>query len=146
MDALGGRERAKINTADLDALFKLLQMFSFSELMKKSYFYLFRRESGCVSKLKKPHKQFLSTQEVSQCLTCQVFQAELAKAGVPITSVIEEDGEGVAIFIQFCSTDDPQVLQRQVVKLVQGHQHIASHFMDRLWRDGKGGRLFFKLF
>lgn len=59
--------------------------------------------------------------ENSQWLTCQVFQAELAKAGVPITSVIEEDGEGVAIFIQFCSTDDPQVLQRQVVKLVQGH-------------------------
>lgn len=55
------------------------------------------------------------------CLTCQVFQAELAKAEVPITSVIEEDGEGVAIFIQFCSADDPQVLQRQVVKLVQGH-------------------------
>lgn len=66
-------------------------------------------------------KKHLSKQEVSQCLTCQVFQTELAKAGVPITSVIEEDCESVAIFIQFGSTDDPQVLQRQVVKLVQGH-------------------------
>lgn len=62
-----------------------------------------------------------SKQEVSQCLTCQVFQAELAKAGVAITSVIEKDGEGIAIFIQFSTADDPQVLQRQVVKLVQGH-------------------------
>lgn len=51
MDALGDRKRAEINTADQDALKKLLQMFSFSELMSKSYFYLFRRESGCSSKL-----------------------------------------------------------------------------------------------
>lgn len=48
-----------------------------------------------------------SQKEVSECLTCQVFQAELAKAGVPIPSVIEEDCKSVAIFIQFRSADDP---------------------------------------
>lgn len=51
MDALGGREREEINTADQDVLVKLLQMFSFSELMNKSYFCLFRNERGCSSKL-----------------------------------------------------------------------------------------------
>lgn len=73
------------------------------------------------TKTKRRQTKNLSQQEVSERLTCQVLQAELAKAGVAIPSVIEEDCESVAIFIQFRSADDPQVLQRQVVKLVQGH-------------------------
>lgn len=68
-------------------------------------------------------------------LTCEVFQTQLAQAEVSITSVVEEDCEGVAVLIQLGSSDDPQVLQWQVVKLVQSHQHIACHFSDRLWTD-----------
>ena len=68
-------------------------------------------------------------------LTCEVFQAQLAQAKVSITSVVEEDCKRVAVLIQLGSSDDPQVLQWQIVKLVQSHQHIACHFSDRLWTD-----------
>lgn len=74
----------------------------------------------------------VSDQEIIKSLTCEVLQTQLAQAEVPITSVVEEDCEGVAVLVQLGSSDDPQVLQRQVVKLVQGHKHIACHFSNRL--------------
>lgn len=88
---------------------------------------------------KNPQKDTAQTnvrnQKRIQSLTCQVLQTELAQAEVSVTSVVEEDCKGVAVFIQLGSADDPQVLQRQVVKLVQGNQHIACHFADRLWTE-----------
>lgn len=63
----------------------------------------------------------MSERVETQLLACEVFQTQLAQAEVPITSVIEEDCKRVAVLIQLGSSDDPQVFQRQVVKLVQGH-------------------------
>lgn len=79
----------------------------------------------------------MSNRNIIQPLTCEVFQTQLAQAEVPITSVVEEDCEGVAILVQLGPSDDPQVLQRQVVKLVQGHQHVACHFSDGLWTESQ---------
>lgn len=64
------------------------------------------------------HRQKVRDQKSIASLTCEVLQTELTQAKVPIPPVIEEDCEGVAVLIQLGSTDDPQVLQRQVVKLV----------------------------
>jgi len=69
-------------------------------------------------------------------LTCEVAQAQLPQAVVPVPPVVEEDGQRVAPLVQLGSPDDPQVLQRQVVELVESHQHVAGHFSDRL-RDKK---------
>ncbi len=73
------------------------------------------------------------TVKIVQSLTCEVFQTQLTQAKISITSVVEEDCKGVPVLVQLGSSDDPQVLQRQVVELVQGHQHIACHFSDWLW-------------
>lgn len=78
---------------------------------------------------------FFKDQTQTHKLACEIFQTQLAQAEVSITSVIEEDSKGVAVLIQLGSSDDPQVLQREVVKLVQGHQHIACYFSDRLWTE-----------
>jgi len=67
-----------------------------------------------------------------QLLACEIFKAQLPQAEVSISSVIEEDRKGVAVLVQLGSTNYPQVFQRQVIKLVQRHQHIARHFSDRL--------------
>ncbi len=64
--------------------------------------------------------------------TCQVLEAELSKAEVSISSVVEKDGQGVASFIQFSASDDSQVLQRKIVELIQSHQHVTRHFTDGL--------------
>lgn len=58
----------------------------------------------------------------------------MSKAEVGISSVVEKDGQSVASFIEFSATDDPQVLQRKIVKLVQSHQHVTRHLPDRLQR------------
>lgn len=71
--------------------------------------------------------------------TCEVLQSQLAQAKVPISAVVEEDCQSVAVFIHLSSSDDPQVLQWQVVKLVQSHEHIACHLTDRL-EEKKGDR------
>lgn len=65
-------------------------------------------------------------------LTCEVLQAELTQAKVSVPPVIEEDCQRVAVLIQLGPANDPQVLQRQVVKLVKGDQYVARHFADRL--------------
>lgn len=69
--------------------------------------------------------------------TCEVLQAELTQAKVPVPPVIEEDCQRVAVLVQLGPTDDPQILQWQVVKLVQSHQHVARHFADRLQKERK---------
>lgn len=51
-------------------------------------------------------------------LTCEVAQAQLPQAVVPVPPVVEEDSQRVASLVQFGATDDPQVLQRQVVELI----------------------------
>lgn len=68
-------------------------------------------------------------------LTCEVAEAQLPQAVVTIPSVIEEDGQSVAAFVQFGASHDAQILQWQVVELVQSHQHVAGHFSDRLRRN-----------
>ena len=66
----------------------------------------------------------------SDVLTCEVAQAELPQPVVAVPSVVEEDGQRVATLVQFGASDDPEVLQRQVVELVESHQHVAGHFSD----------------
>lgn len=80
----------------------------------------------CTTQEPVPVNVHTSTQDL-----CEVFQTQLPQAEVSITSVVEEDCEGVAVLVQLGSSDDPQVLQWQVVKLVQSHQHIACHFSNR---------------
>lgn len=67
-------------------------------------------------------------------LTCEVAQAELPQAVVSVPSVVEEDGQRIATLVEFGASDDPQVLQRQIVELVESHQHVAGHFSD--WLHG----------
>lgn len=63
-------------------------------------------------------------------LTCEVAQSELPQAVVPVPPVVEEDGQRVATLVQFGASDDPEVLQWQVVELVESHQHVAGYFSD----------------
>lgn len=72
-------------------------------------------------------------------LTCEVAQAQLPQAVVAVPPVVEEDGQRVAALIQLGAADDPQVLQRQVVELVEGHQHVAGHLSDGLGHKKKKG-------
>lgn len=69
--------------------------------------------------------------------TCEVAQAQLPQAVVAIPSVVEEDGQRIATLVQRDASDDPQVLQWQVVKLVERHQHVASHFSDGLQNQNR---------
>lgn len=68
----------------------------------------------------------------SESLTCKVPEAELAQSKMAVSAVVEEDGEGVAILVESRTTDDAQVLQRQVVELIQSHQNITCHLPDGL--------------
>lgn len=70
----------------------------------------------------------------SEGLTCEVLQAELAQSERAAFAVVEEDGEGVAVFVEPCTTDDAQVLKRQIFELIQSHQHITRHLPDGLER------------
>lgn len=63
-------------------------------------------------------------------LTCEVAQAQLPQAVVPVSPVVEEDGQRVATLVQLGAADDPQVLQGQVVELVESYQHVAGDFSD----------------
>ncbi len=67
-------------------------------------------------------------------LTCEVSEAQLLQAVVPVSPVVEEDGQRVASLVQFGASDDAQVLQRQLLELVESHQHVAGHFSDWLQR------------
>lgn len=82
---------------------------------------------------KKFTRKFATT--TVQLLACKVFKTQLSKAEVSISSVIQKDCKRVAVLIKLGSSNDPQVLQRQVVKLVQSHQHIARHFSYRLLKE-----------
>lgn len=72
-------------------------------------------------------------------LTCEVAQAQLAQAVVAVPPVVEEDGQRVAAVVQLGAADDPEVLQRQIVELVEGHQHVAGHFSDGLRGEKEDG-------
>ena len=48
-------------------------------------------------------KQFFSS-------TCKVPQPQLSETEVSVSSVVEEDGERVAVLVQFGSPNDPEVL------------------------------------
>lgn len=69
--------------------------------------------------------------------TCEVAQAQLPQAIVAVPSVVEEDSQRVATLVQCDASDDPQVLQRQVVELVERHQHVAGHFSDGLQNQNR---------
>lgn len=69
--------------------------------------------------------------------TCEVAQAQLPQAVVAVSSVVEEDGQRISTLVQCDASDDPQVLQRQVVELVERHQNVASHFSDGLQNQNK---------
>lgn len=51
-----------------------------------------------------------------------------------VSAVVEEDGEGVAIFVEPRTTDDAQVLKGEIVELIQSHQHVTCHLTDGLER------------
>lgn len=71
-------------------------------------------------------------------LTCEVAEAQLLQAVVPVPPVVEEDGQRVASLVQFGASDDAQVLQRQMFELVEGHQDVTGHFSYRLHGGKKG--------
>lgn len=81
---------------------------------------------------------------VGNVLTCEVAQPQLSQAVVAVPPVVEEDGQRVAAVVQLGAPDDPQVLQRQVVELVEGHQHVAGHFSDGLRGEREGGAVTLK--
>lgn len=78
------------------------------------------------------HSGALATEEEQTVLTCEVAQAQLSQAVVAVPPVVEEDGQRVAAVVQLGAPDNPEVLQRQIVELVEGHQHVAGHFSDGL--------------
>lgn len=55
--------------------------------------------------------------EGSYC-TCEVLKAKLTETEVAVSAVVEEDGQGIAVFIQSCAADDAQILQGQILKLI----------------------------
>ena len=63
-------------------------------------------------------------------LTCEVAEAQLPQAVVPVPPVVEEDGQRVASLVELGAPDDPKVLQRQIVELVESDQHVAGHLSD----------------
>lgn len=81
---------------------------------------------------------------VDTVLTCQVAQAQLSQAVVAVPPVVEEDGQRVAAVVQLGAPDDPEVLQRQIVELVEGHQHVAGHFSDGLRGEKEHGAVTLK--
>lgn len=70
-------------------------------------------------------------------LTRQVAEAQLPQAVEAVPPVVEEDGQSVAALVQLGASDDPQVLQRQGLELIERHQHIARHFSYGLQGKGK---------
>lgn len=58
---------------------------------------------------------------VGSYCTCEVLEAKLTETEVAVSAVVEEDGQGVAVFIQSGAADDAQILQGQILKLIQRH-------------------------
>lgn len=77
---------------------------------------------------------FLATnpQHFQVSLTRQVPQPKFPESKVPILPVVKENGQSISLLVELGPTNDAQVLQGQVFKLVQSHQHIACDFSDRL--------------
>jgi len=65
-------------------------------------------------------------------LTCQILQAKFPESEVTILSVVKKYRQSISLFIEFGPTNDAQVLQWQVLKLIQSHQNIACDLSDRL--------------
>lgn len=65
-------------------------------------------------------------------LTRQVLQAKFPESKVTILSVVKKYCQSISLFVEFGPTNDAQVLQWQIFKLIQSHQNIACDFSDRL--------------
>lgn len=65
-------------------------------------------------------------------LTCEVLEAELTETEVAVSAVVEEDSQRVAVFVQPGAANDAQILQGQVFKLIQRHEHVSGHFTNGL--------------
>lgn len=74
-------------------------------------------------------------------LTCQVLQAKFPESKITILPVVKEYCQSVSVFIELGPTNNAQVLQGQVFKLIQSHQNIACDFSDRLKDKNETNRL-----
>lgn len=74
-------------------------------------------------------------------LTCQVLQAKFPESKITILSVVKKYCQSISVFIELGPTNDAQVLQWQVFKLIQSHQNIACDFSDRLKDKNEINRL-----
>lgn len=61
---------------------------------------------------------------------CEVLKAKLTEAKVSVSAVVEEDCQSISVFIQPGATDDAKILQGKIFKLIQCHEHIASHLTN----------------
>lgn len=64
--------------------------------------------------------------------TCEVGQAQLLQAVLPIHLVVDHDGQRVLVLVQRGASDDPQVVQWQSAELVESYQDVARHLPDGL--------------
>lgn len=65
-------------------------------------------------------------------LTCQICEPQLPQAVGAILGVVEEDREGETSFIKAVSSDDPELSQRNLLKVVHSNEDIAGHLADGL--------------
>lgn len=64
--------------------------------------------------------------------TCQICEPQLPQAVGAILGVVEEDREGETSFIKAVSSDDPELSQRNLLKVVHSNEDIAGHLADGL--------------
>lgn len=67
-------------------------------------------------------------------LTCQVGQKKLIGALTCPFVIIGQHSEAKHSLIERMTSNDAQVLQRNPGCCVEGDQHIAAHFFNRLWK------------
>lgn len=67
-------------------------------------------------------------------LTCQAGQKKLIGALIGIFVIIGQHSEAKHPLVERMTSNDAQVLQRNPGRCVEGDQHVAAHFFNRLWK------------
>lgn len=64
--------------------------------------------------------------------TCQVCQAQLLEAMLPILLVVDHHSQGILVIIESVASDDAELVQRKTAELVQRKQDVACHLFNGL--------------
>lgn len=64
--------------------------------------------------------------------TCEIHETELVHAAGAVLGVVQEDGEGETPLIKAVSSNDSQLPQRNLLKVIHCDEDISSHLSDGL--------------